>query len=170
MQWQPVPAGIGMRTQLAYLSGCAADRRRRRHAARASGERAGALLLAVVLSACGCVALHLPIVHRRGLRTSVRGTAPAEIGFLTTGGSRCSRRTPGSMRRTLADWSRGCSRAPAPSCSAARISTTSISPPTMVPGVDSAYPDCSGPRPPGPGISRRVSRWSAAFRRGSRPR
>jgi len=84
MQWQPVPAGIGMRTQLAYLAG----------AVLAAGgamllaprlERAGALLLAgfiglwmlVVGFGSGAMTLYFQITIAEASRPEERGAALA---------------------------------------------------------------------------------------------
>jgi len=82
MQWQPVPAGIGMRTQLAYLAG----------ALLVIGgalllvsrlERAAALLLTVFIG-LWMLALNLPaaIVSYSHIGA---WNSPAEIGFMTAG-------------------------------------------------------------------------------------
>ncbi|MEO8017361.1 MAG: hypothetical protein ABI769_06085 [Pseudomonadota bacterium] len=83
MTWQPVPAGIGARTILAYLSGLllvvggGAILTRR-------GERVGALLLAVFYG-IWVIFLHGPIVlGEPGALYKWNGVA--EIAFLTTGG------------------------------------------------------------------------------------
>ena len=82
MQWQPVPAGIGMRTQLAYLAG----------ALLVIGgvllllprlERAGALLLTVFI---GLWMLTLNLPDAIASFTHIGAwNSPAEITFMTTG-------------------------------------------------------------------------------------
>jgi uncharacterized membrane protein YphA (DoxX/SURF4 family) len=83
LTWQPVPAGIGARTQLAYLSGLllivggSAILSRR-------GERGGALLLAAFYG-IWVVFLHVPIVlGEPGALYKWNGVA--EISFLAAGG------------------------------------------------------------------------------------
>ena len=82
MQWQPVPAGIGMRTQLAYLAG----------ALLAAGgamllaprlERAGALLLTIVIGLWMLV-LNLPLAVASPSHIG-SWNSPAEIAFMTSG-------------------------------------------------------------------------------------
>jgi uncharacterized membrane protein YphA (DoxX/SURF4 family) len=82
MQWQPVPAGIGMRTQLAYLAG----------ALLAFGgallllprlQRAGALLLTVFIGLWMLV-LNLPPAFASASHIGA-WNSPAEIAFLTSG-------------------------------------------------------------------------------------
>ena len=82
MQWQPVPAGIGMRTQLAYLAG----------ALLAVGgalllvpklERAGALLLTVFIG-LWMLALNLPAAIASASHIGA-WNSPAEITFMATG-------------------------------------------------------------------------------------
>jgi len=82
MQWQPVPAGIGMRTQLAYLAG----------ALLAIGgalllvprlERAGALLLTVFIG-LWMLALNLPAAIASFTHIGA-WNSPAEITFMATG-------------------------------------------------------------------------------------
>jgi uncharacterized membrane protein YphA (DoxX/SURF4 family) len=82
MQWQPVPAGIGMRTQLAYLAG----------ALLAAGgamllaprlERAGALLLTIFIGLWMLV-LNLPPAIASAAHIGA-WNSPAEIGFMTSG-------------------------------------------------------------------------------------
>ena len=82
MQWQPVPAGIGMRTQLAYLAALLL----------AVGgalllvprlERAGALLLTVFIG-LWMLALNLPAAIASASHIGA-WNSPAEITFLTTG-------------------------------------------------------------------------------------
>ena len=82
MQWQPVPVGIGMRTQLAYLAG----------AILAAGgvmllvrkyERAGAWLLTVFIAAWMLV-LNLPVAIASASHIGA-WNSPAEIAFLTSG-------------------------------------------------------------------------------------
>src|SRR6185369_7111164 len=82
-QWQPVPADIAYRTQLAYLSGVllivggAAVLSRK-------GERGGALLLAAFYG-FWVVALHLPLAIASYTHIGA-WNGPAEIGFKTAGG------------------------------------------------------------------------------------
>ena len=82
MQWQPVPAGIGMRTQLAYLAG----------AVLAVGgalllaprlERAGALVLTVFIG-LWMLALNLPAAIASASHIGA-WNSPAEITFMATG-------------------------------------------------------------------------------------
>jgi uncharacterized membrane protein YphA (DoxX/SURF4 family) len=82
MQWQPVPAGIGMRTQLAYVAG----------ALLAIGgglllvprlERAGALLLTVFIG-LWLLALNLPVAMASASHIGA-WNSPAEIAFMATG-------------------------------------------------------------------------------------
>jgi uncharacterized membrane protein len=82
MQWQPVPAGIGMRTQLAYLAG----------GVLALGgalllvprlERAGAWLLTVFIGLWMLV-LNLPVAIASASHIGA-WNSPAEIAFLTSG-------------------------------------------------------------------------------------
>ena len=82
MQWQPVPAGVGMRTQLAYLAG----------ALLAVGgalllvprlERAGALLLTVFIGLWMLV-LNLPAAIASASHIGA-WNSPAEITFMATG-------------------------------------------------------------------------------------
>ena len=82
MQWQPVPAGIGLRTQLAYLAGAVlviggalllAPRM----------ERAGALLLTVFIGLWMLV-LNLPVAIASASHIG-SWNSPAEIGFLAAG-------------------------------------------------------------------------------------
>jgi len=82
MQWQPVPAGIGMRTQLAFLAG----------ALLAVGgalllvprlERAGALLLTVFVG-LWMLALNLPAAIASASHIGA-WNSPAEITFMATG-------------------------------------------------------------------------------------
>src|SRR5690348_13848571 len=82
MQWQPVPAGIGMRTQLAYLAG----------AVLAIGgamllapklERTGAWLLTVFIGAWMLV-LNLPVAIASAGHIGA-WNSPAEIAFMTAG-------------------------------------------------------------------------------------
>jgi uncharacterized membrane protein YphA (DoxX/SURF4 family) len=99
MQWQPVPAGIGMRTQLAYLAG----------AVLVIGgllllapklERVGALLLAVFIG-LWTVALNLPaaLAHAGSIGA---WNSPAEITFMTMGAfALYADGAPGNLRPTL---------------------------------------------------------------------
>jgi uncharacterized membrane protein YphA (DoxX/SURF4 family) len=82
MQWQPVPAGIGMRTQLAYLAGAVlvvggalllAPRL----------QRAGALLLTVFIG-LWMLALNLPAAIASASHIGA-WNSPAEITFMATG-------------------------------------------------------------------------------------
>jgi uncharacterized membrane protein YphA (DoxX/SURF4 family) len=82
MQWQPVPAGVGMRTQLAYLAGLLL----------AVGgallliprlERAGALLLTVFIGLWMLV-LNLPPAIASASHIGA-WNSPAEIGFMASG-------------------------------------------------------------------------------------
>jgi uncharacterized membrane protein YphA (DoxX/SURF4 family) len=82
MQWQPVPAGIGMRTQLAYLAG----------AVLVIGgallliprlERAAALLLTVFVG-LWMLALNLPAALASASHIGA-WNSPAEIAFMTAG-------------------------------------------------------------------------------------
>ena len=101
MQWQPVPAGIGMRTQLAYLARCVL----------AIGgalllvprvERAGALLLTVFIGLWVLV-LNLPPAIASASHIGA-WNSPAEITFLTSGGSRAVRaRHHGQLARDTAE-------------------------------------------------------------------
>jgi len=82
MQWQPVPAGIGMRTQLAYVAGAVLV---------VGGalllvtrtERAGAWLLTVFIGLWMLV-LNLPVAIASASHIGA-WNSPAEIGFLTSG-------------------------------------------------------------------------------------
>src|SRR5512134_1534080 len=82
MQWQPVPAGIGMRTQLAYLAGTLL----------AVGgalllvprlEHAAALMLTVFIG-LWMLALNLPAAIANASSIGA-WNSPAEIGFMTAG-------------------------------------------------------------------------------------
>src|SRR6187402_2095678 len=82
MQWQPVPAGIGLRTQLAYVAGAVLT---------AGGvmllvrkyERAGAWLLTVFIGLWMLV-LNLPVAIASASHIGA-WNSPAEIAFLTSG-------------------------------------------------------------------------------------
>jgi uncharacterized membrane protein YphA (DoxX/SURF4 family) len=82
MQWQPVPADLGMRTQLAYLAGAVLI---------IGGalllvprlERAGALLLTVFIG-LWMLALNLPLAIASASHIG-SWNSPAEIGFMTAG-------------------------------------------------------------------------------------
>jgi uncharacterized membrane protein len=82
MQWQPVPAGIGMRTQLAYLAAAVLG---------LGGvlllvprlERAGALLLTVFVG-LWTLALNLPVALAN-VGSIGAWNSPAEITFMTAG-------------------------------------------------------------------------------------
>jgi uncharacterized membrane protein YphA (DoxX/SURF4 family) len=99
LQWQAVPAGIPMRTALAYVSaalliaggGAILSRRY---------ERAGALLLAAFYG-LWVVAFHLPNAFA-GYRHIGAWNAPAEITYLTMGAVALLTLHAGQMRRTLA--------------------------------------------------------------------
>jgi uncharacterized membrane protein YphA (DoxX/SURF4 family) len=98
LQWQPVPIGIGLRTQLAYLSsailiiGGSAILTRK-------AERGGALLLAGFYG-FWVVALHLPLAFA-SWRHIGAWNGPAEITFLTMGGVALFSAGAGSLRTTL---------------------------------------------------------------------
>ena len=99
MQWQPVPEGVGMRTQLAYLAG----------ALLAVGgvlllvprlERAGALLLTIFVGLWMLV-LNLPPAIASASHIGA-WNSPAEIGFLTSGAlALYAHGIAGSSRRVL---------------------------------------------------------------------
>jgi uncharacterized membrane protein YphA (DoxX/SURF4 family) len=98
MQWQPVPAGVGMRTQLAYLSGLlliiggGAILTRK-------GEHWGALLLASFYG-LWVVALHLP--NAIASYTHIGAwNGPAEFTFMTMGGVALFATGAGAKRGTL---------------------------------------------------------------------
>jgi len=97
-QWQPVPAGIAWRTQLAVLSGAllivggSAILSRR-------GERVGALLLAAFYG-FWVVALHLPLAVA-SYRHIGAWNGPAEITFMATGGMALFAAGAGSLRAPL---------------------------------------------------------------------
>ena len=98
LQWQPVPAGIGMRTPLVYLSallllaggGALLVRR---------WERSGALLLAVFYGSW-VVALHLPRAFAAAGHIYA-WNGPAEITYLAMGAVVLVATSAGSMRKTL---------------------------------------------------------------------
>jgi len=98
LQWQPVPAGIGMRTPLVYLSavlllaggGALLVRR---------WERGGALLLAVFYGTW-VVALHLPRAFAAAGHIYA-WNGPAEITYLAMGAVVLVATSAGSMRKTL---------------------------------------------------------------------
>ena len=98
LQWQPVPAGIGMRTPLVYLSallllaggGALLVRR---------WERSGALLLAVFYGTW-VVALHLPRAFAAAGHIYA-WNGPAEITYLAMGAVVLVATSAGSMRKTL---------------------------------------------------------------------
>ena len=103
LQWQAVPAGIPLRTPLAYVSG----------ALLAAGglailsrtyERAGALLLAVFYG-LWVVAFHLPNAFG-AFRHIGAWNAPAEITYLTMGAVALLSVHAGRMRRTSAQVAR----------------------------------------------------------------
>jgi uncharacterized membrane protein YphA (DoxX/SURF4 family) len=99
LQWQAVPAGIPMRTPLAYLSGLllvagGGAILSRRY------ERAGALLLAVFYG-LWVVAFHLPNAFA-GFRHIGAWNGPAEITYLTMGAVALLAAHAGQMRRALA--------------------------------------------------------------------
>jgi uncharacterized membrane protein YphA (DoxX/SURF4 family) len=99
LQWQAVPAGIPMRTTLAYVSGALLV---------AGGgailwgkyERAGALLLACFYG-LWVVAFHLPNAFK-GFMHIGAWNAPAEITYLTMGAVALLSVHAAQMRRTLA--------------------------------------------------------------------
>ena len=99
LQWQAVPAGIPMRTPLAYASGALLVAG---GAAILSGryERAGALLLASFYG-LWVVAFHLPNAIA-SFRHIGAWNAPAEITYLTMGAVALLSAHAGQMRRTLA--------------------------------------------------------------------
>ena len=154
MQWQPVPPGIGMRTQLAYLAGAVLV---------VGGallltprlERAAALLLTVFIGLWMLV-LNLPVAIASASHIG-SWNSPAEIALHDGGSARAvcewhqgQRAADDSARRATAG---GRQRALS---SASRISTTSTSPrPWCRHGFRTRR---SGPGPPAPGTSPRVSR------------
>jgi uncharacterized membrane protein YphA (DoxX/SURF4 family) len=99
MQWQPVPAGIGGREILAYVSGAllviggAAILSRK-------GERAGALLLASFYWLWMLV-LNLPVAIKSFAHIGA-WNSPAEIAFLAAGGTALVAASAGRMHGTLA--------------------------------------------------------------------
>jgi len=97
-QWQPVPAGIGFRTQLAYLSGALLIIGGSAILSR-KGERGGALLLAVFYG-FWVIALHLPNAIASYQHIGA-WNGPAEITFLTTGGIALFAAGAGSLRNPL---------------------------------------------------------------------
>lgn len=99
LQWQAVPAGIPMRTALAYVSGALLVAG---GGAILSGkyERAGALLLACFYG-LWVVAFHLPNAFA-GFRHIGAWNAPAEITYLTMGAVALLSVHAAQMRRTLA--------------------------------------------------------------------
>ena len=98
MQWQPVPAGIGMRTQLAYLSGLLLIIGGGAILLRKT-EHWGALLLASFYG-LWVVALHLP--NAIASYTHIGAwNAPAEFTFMTMGGVALFATGAGAMRGTL---------------------------------------------------------------------
>jgi uncharacterized membrane protein YphA (DoxX/SURF4 family) len=82
MQWQPVPAGIGMRTQLAYFSGLVLIVGGGAILS-PKGERGGALLLTVFIGLWMLV-LNLPGAIASASHIGA-WNSPAEITFMTTG-------------------------------------------------------------------------------------
>jgi uncharacterized membrane protein YphA (DoxX/SURF4 family) len=98
LQWQAVPAGIPMRTPLAYLSGVLLVAG---GGAILSGkyQRAGALLLAVFYG-LWVVAFHLPNAFA-SFRHIGAWNAPAEITYLAMGAVALLSAHAGQMRRTL---------------------------------------------------------------------
>jgi uncharacterized membrane protein YphA (DoxX/SURF4 family) len=82
MQWQPVPAGIGMRTQLAYVSGLLLIVGGGAILS-PKGERGGALLLAVFIGLWMLV-LNLPAAIASASHIGA-WNSPAEITFMATG-------------------------------------------------------------------------------------
>jgi uncharacterized membrane protein YphA (DoxX/SURF4 family) len=99
MQWQPVPAGLPVRTPLAYVSGLilmiggAALLSRK-------GERAGAWLLTVFLG-LWTLTLNLPAAIA-GFKHIGSWNSPAEIAFMTMGGLALVSSHAGALRTTLA--------------------------------------------------------------------
>jgi uncharacterized membrane protein YphA (DoxX/SURF4 family) len=99
LQWQAVPAGIPMRSALAYVSGAllvagGGAILSRRY------ERAGALLLAAFYG-LWVMAFHLPNAFA-GFRHIGAWNAPAEITYLAMGAVALLAAHAGQMRRTLA--------------------------------------------------------------------
>ena len=98
LQWQPVPAGIGMRSQLVYLSGIlliiggGAILTRK-------GERVGALLLAAFYG-LWVIALHLPLAFA-SWRHIGAWNGPAEITLMSMGGLALVASGAGQFRGTL---------------------------------------------------------------------
>jgi uncharacterized membrane protein YphA (DoxX/SURF4 family) len=82
MQWQPVPAGIGMRTQLAYLGGLLLIVGGGAMLS-PKGERGGALLLTVFIG-LWMLTLNLPAAIASITHIGA-WNSPAEITFMTTG-------------------------------------------------------------------------------------
>ena len=82
MQWQPVPAGIGMRTQLAYVAAAVLIMGGAMLLVRPS-ERAGAWLLTIFIGLWMLV-LNLPAAIESASHIGA-WNSPAEIGFLTSG-------------------------------------------------------------------------------------
>ena len=166
LQWQAVPAGIPMRTTLAYVSGALLVAG---GGAILSGkyERAGALLLACFYG-LWVVAFHLPNAFAR-LQAHRRVECAGGDHLPHHGRSGIAgRRTPGRCAARWRWW-RACWPARAPWCSASRISTTSISrPPSSRRGFRRRR--CSGRGPRARDTSRPALRWSSASRHGSRSR
>src|SRR6187549_3120494 len=82
MQWQPVPAGIGMRTQLAYVAAAVLVVGGAMLLVRSS-ERAGAWVLTIFIGLWMLV-LNLPAAIASASHIGA-WNSPAEIGFLTSG-------------------------------------------------------------------------------------
>jgi uncharacterized membrane protein len=82
MQWQPVPAGIGMRTQLAYVAGAVLLAGGTLLLVKKS-ERAGAWLLTVFIGLWMLV-LNLPVALASASHIGA-WNSPAEIAFMTSG-------------------------------------------------------------------------------------
>ena len=97
-QWQPVPADIAYRTQLAYLSGVLLIVGGGAVLSR-KGERGGALLLAAFYG-FWVVALHLPLAIASYTHIGA-WNGPAEISFLTAGGIALFAAGAGPLRVTL---------------------------------------------------------------------
>ncbi|HEU4779238.1 MAG TPA: DoxX family protein [Steroidobacteraceae bacterium] len=98
MQWQPVPAGIAGRTMLAYLSGALLIIGGGAILS-GKGERGGALLLASFYGLWMLV-LNLPVALKSFTHIGA-WNSPAEIAFLTAGGTALVANSAGQLRRTL---------------------------------------------------------------------
>src|SRR5436190_8208357 len=97
-QWQPVPGGIGMHTELAYLSGVLLLLGGIGILTR-KAERAGALLLALFYG-FWVVALHLPRAFASAGHIGA-WNGPAEITYITMGAVALFAASAGGMRHTL---------------------------------------------------------------------